>query len=135
MTDEEYKINEEPRMGHNGLDGISLGAIGVRGILMRAMDMEDDVRIKDKSEIPSMKMKHITTVNYMFGKLMVAKEILDDVDDYNPHMEEYLGMNAKNEYEDAIHCARRAVREALELLSKEVKEQNKVLDPWKEEEE
>ena len=130
MTDEEYKINEERRDRFGEPGDIVIGSL--RAAVMRAMN--DGVRIRDASEIPSAKMRNISTVNFMIGKIRVAQEILDDVDGYNSRIEDYLGEDAKDEYEDALSRARRAVTKALELLFKEVLEQNKVLDPWKEEE-
>ena len=131
MTDDEYKINEECRDGSCGSGRVS-AVVGLDDILSAMGIHQPDV---DESEIPSMKMKHIATVNYMFGKLRVAQEILNDMEEYNPRMEVYLGRDAREEFDDALSRAGRAVNKMLDLLYKEVKEQNKVLDVWKEEEE
>lgn len=90
---------------------------------------------KEESDRPSVKMRNISTVNYMFGKLRVVQEILNDTEEYNPRMEDYLGRDAREEFNDALCRAQRSVSKMLDLLYKEVKEQNKVLDVWKEEEE
>ena len=131
MTDDEYKINEECRDGSCGAGKVS-AVVGLDDILSAMGIHQPDV---DESEIPSMKMKHIATVNYMFGKLKVAKDVLKDVENYNPHMEVYLGRDAREEFNDALCRAQRSVSKMLDLLYKEVKEQNKVLDVWKDEEE
>lgn len=131
MTDDEYRINEECEGGSCGPGKVSVVAAGLDEVL-RAI--EDKMR-KDRAERPSMKMKNISTVNYMFGKLDVAKAILKDVGNYNPHMDEYLDRDAREDFDDALLRARKAVINAMDLLYKEIKEQNKVLDVWKEKEE
>ena len=131
MTDDEYRINEECKDGSCGSGKVS-AVVGLDDILSAMGIHQPDV---DESEVPSMKMKHIATVNYMFGKLKVAKDVLKDVENYNPHMEEYLDRDAREEFDDALFRARRAISNALDLLYKEVKVQNKVLDAWKDEEE
>lgn len=131
MTDDEYKINEECEGGSCGPGRVSVVTTGLDEVL-RAI--EDKVR-KDESERPSVKMRNISTVNYMFGKLRVVQEILNDMEEYNPRMEDYLGRDAREEFDDALGRAGRSVKKMLDLLYKEVKEQNKVLDVWKEEEE
>ena len=130
MTDDEYKINEECTDESCGSGKVSVVAAALKKVL-RAI--EDKMR-KNESERPSVKMKHISTVNYMFGKLDVAKAILKDMENYNPRMEEYLGRDAREEFDDALCRAERAVNNAMDLLFKEVKEQNKLLDVWKDEE-
>ena len=130
MTDDEYRINEEREDGSCGSGKVSVVAAGLDEVL-RAI--EDKMR-KNESERPSVKMKQIATVNYMFGKLDVAKAILKDMENYNPHMEVYLDRDAREEFDDALCRAERAVNKAMDLLFKEVKEQNKVLDVWKDEE-
>ena len=131
MTDDEYKINEECKDGSCGSGKVS-AVVGLDDILSAMGIHQPDV---DESEIPSMKMKHIATVNYMFGKLRVAQEILEDMEEYNPRMEVYLGRDAREEFDDALSRAGRSVKKMLDLLYKEVKVQNKVLDAWKDEEE
>lgn len=131
MTDDEYKINEECRDGFCGSGKVS-AVVGLDDILSAMGIHQLDV---DESEVPSIKMKHITTVNYMLGELMVAKNVLKDVENFNPYMEVYLDRDAREEFDDAIFRARRAVSKALDLLFKEVRVQNKVLDVWKEKEE
>lgn len=130
MTDDEYKINEECEDGSCGPGRVSV-AVGLGEVLSA---LEDKMR-KDESERPSVKMRNISTVNYMFGKLRVAQEILNDMEEYNPRMEDYLGRDAREEFDDALGRAGRSVSKMLDLLYKEVKEQNKILDVWKEEEE
>ena len=130
MTDDEYRINEECRDGSCGSGKIS-AVVGLDDILSAMGIHKPDV---DESERPSMKMKHIATVNYMFGKLKVAQEILEDMGTYDPHMDEYLDRDAREEFDDALCRAERAVNNAMDLLFKEVKEQNKLLDVWKEKE-
>ena len=131
MTDDEYRIKEECKDRSCGSGKVSVVTAGLDEVL-RAI--EDKMR-KDRSERPSMKMKHIATVNFMFGKLRVAQEILEDMGTYDPHMEEYLDRDAREEFDDALCRAGRAVNNAMDLLFKEVKEQNKLLDVWKEKEE
>ena len=131
MTDDEYKINEECRDGSCGSGKVSVVTAGLDEVLSA---LEDKIR-KDEAERPSVKMRNISTVNYMFGKLRVAQEILNDTEGYNPRMEVYLGRDAREEFDDALSRAGRAVKKMLDLLYKEVKEQNKVLDVWKDEEE
>ena len=131
MTDDEYKINEECGDGSCGPGWISMVTAELDEVLSA---LEDKMR-KDESERPSMKMKQIATVNFMFGKLRVAQEILEDMGTYDPHMDEYLDRDAREEFDDALCRAERAVNNAMDLLFKEVKEQNKVLDVWKEKEE
>ena len=131
MTDDEYKINEECRDGSCGSGKVS-AVVGLDDILSAMGIHKPDV---DESERPSVKMRNISTVNYMFGKLRVVQEILNDTEDYNPRMEVYLGRDAREEFDDALSRAGRAVKKMLDLLYKEVKEQNKVLDVWKDEEE
>lgn len=132
MTDDEYRINEECRDGSGRSGGISMKVVGLDDILSAMGIHKPDV---DESERPSMKMKQIATVNYMFGQLTVARDILKDMEDYNPHMEEYLDRDAREEFDDALYRAKKAVINAMDLLFKEVKEQNKLLDVWKEKEE
>ena len=131
MTDDEYKINEECENGSCGSGRVS-AVVGLDDILSAMGIHKPDV---DESERPSVKMRSISTVNYMFGKLKVAKDVLKDVENYNPHMEEDLDRDAREEFNDALSRAGRAVKKMLDLLYKEVKEQNKVLDVWKDEEE
>lgn len=130
MTDDEYKINEECRDGSCRSGRVS-AAVGLGEVLSA---LEDKMR-KEESDRPSVKMRSISTVNYMFGKLRVVQEILNDTEEYNPRMEDYLGRDAREEFNDALCRAQRSVSKMLDLLYKEVKEQNKVLDVWKEEEE
>lgn len=130
MTDDEYKINEECEGGSCRPGRVSV-AVGLGEVLSA---LEDKMR-KDESDRPSVKMRNISTVNYMFGKLRVVQEILNDMEEYNPRMEDYLGRDAREEFDDALGRAGRSVSKMLDLLYKEVKEQNKVLDVWKEEEE
>ena len=130
MTDDEYKINEECKDRFGGPDDIALGSL--RATILHVMN--NGVRIRDALEIPSMKMKNIATVNYMIGKLEAAKDILDDVDGYNPRIEDYLGADTRDEYDAALLRARKAVREMFTILTNEVKEHNRVLDVWKDEE-
>ena len=131
MTDDEYKINEECENGSCGSGRVS-AVVGLDDILSAMGIHKPDV---DESERPSVKMRNISTVNYMFGKLRVVQEILNDTEDYNPRMEVYLGRDAREEFDDALSRAQRSVKKMLDLLYKEVKEQNKVLDVWKDEEE
>ena len=131
MTDDEYKINEECENGSCGSGRVS-AVVGLDDILSAMGIHKPDV---DESERPSVKMRSISTVNYMFGKLKVAKDVLKDVENYNPHMEEDLDRDAREEFDDALCRAERAVNNAMDLLFKEVKEQNKLLDVWKEKEE
>lgn len=130
MTDDEYRINEECKDGSCGPGKVSVVAAGLDEVLSI---LEDKIR-KDESERPSVKMRSISTVNYMFGKLRVAQDVLKDVENYNPHMEEYLDRDAREEFDDALCRAGRAVDRMLDLLFREVREQNKVLDVWKDEE-
>ena len=132
MTDDEYKINEEECEDRTcGSGRVSVVTAGLDEVLSA---LEDKIR-KDESERPSVKMRNISTVNYMFGKLRVAQEILNDMEEYNPRMEDYLGRDAREEFDDALSRAGRSVKKMLDLLYKEVKEQNKILDVWKDEEE
>ena len=131
MTDDEYKINEECRDGSCGSGKVSVVAAGLDEVLSA---LEDKMR-KEESDRPSVKMRNISTVNYMFGKLRVVQEILNDMEEYNPRMEDYLGRDSREEFDDALSRAGRSVKKMLDLLYKEVKEQNKVLDVWKDEEE
>lgn len=131
MTDDEYRINEECKDGSCGLGRVSVVTAGLDEVLSA---IEDKIR-KDESKRPSVKMRNIATVNFMFGKFEVAQKILNDMEDYNPRMEDYLGRDAREEFDDALFRAKRAVDMVLDLLTKEIREQNKVLDMWKEKEE
>lgn len=131
MTDDEYRINEECGDGSGRSGNVSMKVVRLDDILSAMGIHKPDV---DESERPSMKMKHIATVNFMFGKLRVAQEILNDMGTYDPHMDEYLDRDAREEFDDALCRAERAVNNAMDLLFKEVKEQNKLLDVWKEKE-
>lgn len=132
MTDDEYRINEEceDESCGSGMDWMKV--VRLDDILSAMGIHKPDV---DESERPSMKMKQIATVNFMFGKLRVAQEILEDMGTYDPHMDEYLDRDAREEFDDALCRAERAVNNAMDILFKEVKAQNKLLDVWKEKEE